>query len=153
MRFVGLAIMISLMCVSVADAAQRRSASNTKRTLVASKSKVKPKLAATARVFTIAGEAFSEAEILDARAQPDIDGKATIMITFDDNGRVKLARLSGANKSKPLPFVLDGNTLMAPVVTDPIIDGVAQISGTFTITEAEVIAKKISGKPPLPDSL
>ena len=75
------------------------------------------------------------------------------MITFDDNGRIKLARLSGANKSKPLPFVLDGQTLMAPVVTDPILDGVAQITGMFTITEAEVIAKKISGKPPLPDSL
>lgn len=151
MRFVGLAIMFSLMCGSVADAAQRRSASNAKRALVAAKAKAKP--APAKRVFTIAGEPFTEAEILDARAQPDIGGKATIMITFDDNGRVKLARLSGANKSKPMPFVLDGTTLMAPVVTDPIIDGVAQITGTFTITEAEIIAKKISGKPPLPDSL
>jgi preprotein translocase subunit SecD len=149
MRLVGAAIIICMMCASVADAAQRRSSANTKRTLIAAK--VKP--AKAARVFTIAGEPFSEAEIVDARAQPDISGKATIMITFDDNGRIKLARLSGANKAKPLPFVLDGQTLMAPIVTDPIIDGVAQITGMFTITEAEVIAKKISGKPPLPDSL
>lgn len=151
MRLVGATIIISLMCGSVADAAQRRSAANAKRTLIAAKAKAKP--AKIARVFTIAGEAFGEAEIVDARAQPDLAGKATIMITFDDNGRIKLARLSGANKSKPLPFVLDGQTLMAPVVTDPILDGVAQITGMFTITEAEVIAKKISGKPPLPDSL
>ena len=149
MRLVGAAIMVSLMCGSVADAAQRHG--NAKRMLAATKAKAKP--VKIARVFTIAGEAFGEAEIVDARAQPDLAGKATIMITFDDNGRIKLARLSGANKSKPLPFVLDGQTLMAPVVTDPIIDGVAQITGMFTITEAEVIAKKISGKPPLPDSL
>ena len=147
MRLVGAAIIISIMCASVADAAQRRASA--KRTLIAAKAKP----AQTARVFTIAGEAFSEAEIIDARAQPDISGKATIMITFDDNGRIKLARLSGANKAKPMPFVLDGQTLMAPVVIDPIIDGVAQITGMFTITEAEVIAKKISGKAPLPDSL
>ncbi len=151
MRLIGVMLVIALLGGSVADAAQRRASSGAKRTVTAAKAK--SKLAPAPRIFTIAGEAFSEAEILDARAQPDISGKATIMITFDDAGRVKLARLSGANKSKPLPFVLDGRTLMAPVVTDPIIDGVAQISGMFTITEAEVLAKKISGKPPLPDSL
>lgn len=151
MRLIGVMLMIALLGGSVAEAAQQRGAYATKRTLVATKAKAK--LPKAPRVFTIAGEAFGEAEILDARAQPDISGKATIMITFDDAGRVKLARISGANKSKPLPFVLDGQTLMAPVVTDPIIDGVAQITGMFTITEAEVIAKKISGKPPLPDSL
>jgi preprotein translocase subunit SecD len=149
MRLVGAGMIICMMCASVTDAAQRRSSANAKRTLIAAKAKP----AKVARVFTIAGEPFSEAEIVDARAQPDISGKATIMITFDDNGRIKLARLSGANKAKPMPFVLDGQTLMAPVVTDPIIDGVAQITGMFTLTEAEVIAKKISGKPPLPDSL
>jgi preprotein translocase subunit SecD len=151
MRLIGVMLMIALLGGSVAEAAQRHGTSAAKRTLVATKAKAK--LPKTPRVFTIAGEAFGEAEILDARAQPDVSGKATIMITFDDAGRVKLARISGANKSKPLPFVLDGQTLMAPVVTDPIIDGVAQITGMFTITEAEVIAKKISGKPPLPDSL
>jgi preprotein translocase subunit SecD len=150
MRLVGLAIMISLMCGSVADAAQRRGSANARRTLAAVKVKVAP---VAPRVFTIAGEAFSESEILDARAQPDISGKATIMITFDDNGRIKLARLSSANKSKPLPFVLDGKVLMAPIVTDPILDGVAQITGMFTLIEAEMIAKRISGKTPLPDSL
>jgi preprotein translocase subunit SecD len=151
MRLVALAIMISLICGSAADAAQRRNASSAKRVFVAAKGKVKTVPAA--RVFTIAGEAFSETEILDARAQPDLSGQAAIMITFDDSGSVKLARLSSANKSKPLPFVLDGKVLMAPIVTDPIIDGIAQITGSFTLTEAEMIAKRISGKPPLPDSL
>jgi preprotein translocase subunit SecD len=149
MRLIGLAIMISLMCGSVADAAQRSSNGKARRTLGAAKSKVMP----LARTFSIGGEAFSEAEIVDARAQPDPLGKAAIMITFDDNGRIKLARLSSANKSKPLPFMLDGKVLMAPIVTDPILDGVAQITGMFTLTEAEILAKRISGKPPLPDSL
>ena len=147
MRLVWL-IIISLMFTSVADAAQRRGKPKGLRT-AAMKSKAVP----VPRVFTIGGEAFSEGEIIDARAQPDVTGKAAIMITFDDKGRAKLTKLSSDNKAKPLPFVLDGKTLMAPVVTDPIIDGVAQITGTFSITEAEMIAKKISGKPPLPDSL
>jgi hypothetical protein len=79
--------------------------------------------------------------------------KPLVRQRFDDNGRIKLARLSSANKSKPLPFMLDGKVLMAPIVTDPILDGVAQITGMFTLTEAEILAKRISGKPPLPDSL
>ena len=149
MRFVGWAIIISLGCATAVEAAQRGTAGRAKRTAIAAKAKAKP----AARLFTIAGEPFSEAEILDARAQPEISGKAAIMITFDDAGRVKLARLSAANKSKPLPFVLDGQVLMAPILVDPIIDGVAQISGMFTITEAEALAKRISGKPPLPESL
>jgi preprotein translocase subunit SecD len=150
MRLVGVALMIAMLSGSVADAAQRRNSASVRRILMAAKVKVAP---VAPRVFTIAGEGFSESDILDARAQPDISGKATIMITFDDNGRIKLARLSSANKLKPLPFVLDGKILMAPIVTDPIIDGIAQISGMFTITEAEMIAKRISGKAPLPDSL
>lgn len=150
MRLVGTAIVISVMCASMADAAQRRGGANARQTLAAVKVKPAP---VAPRAFTIAGEAFSEAEIIDARAQPDLAGKATIMITFDDSGRIKLARLSSENKFKPLPFVLDGKVLMAPVVTDPILDGIAQITGMFTITEAEMIAKRISGKAPLPDSL
>ena len=149
MRLIGLAFITCLMLGSTADAAQRRSAGKTRVNLAAAKGKV----AQAARSFMIAGEPFSEAEILDARAQPDLSGKAAIMVTFDDNGRIKLARLTGANKSQPVPFVLDGKILMAPVIVDPIIDGVVQISGMFSITEAEGIAKKISGKPPLPDSL
>ena len=148
MRLVWL-IIISLMFTSVADAAQRRGKPKGLRTVATMKNKAVP----VPRVFTIGGEAFSEGEIIDARAQPDVTGKAAIMITFDDKGRAKLTKLSSDNKARPLPFVLDGKTLMAPVVTDPIIDGVAQITGTFSITEAEMIAKKISGKPPLPDSL
>lgn len=148
MRLISLVLIIAMFGGSAAESAQRRG-KTAKRSAVIAKAKPAP----AKRIFTIAGEAFSEAEIVDARAQPDISGKATIMITFDDAGRVKLAKLSGENKSKPLPFVLDGRTLMAPTLTDPIIDGVAQISGAFTITEAEALAKKISGKPPLPDSL
>lgn len=145
MRLVGLISIVCLLGAVPADAAKPRAQTAGKRTAA----KAKP----AARVFTIAGESFSEAEIVDARAQPDLSGKAAIMITFDDNGRVKLARISGANKSKPLPFVLDGRVLMAPVLADPIIDGVAQIIGMFTIAEAEALAKRISGKPPLPESL
>lgn len=148
MRLVGLIAIVCMLGALPAEAAKPKLQSKGKRSAAAA-AKAKP----AARVFTIAGESFSESEILDARAQPDLTGKAAIMITFDDNGRIKLARISGAFKSKPLPFVLDGRVLMAPILTDPIIDGVAQITGMFTIAEAEALAKLISGKPPLPESL
>ena len=148
MRWVWL-IIISLMFGSVAEAGQRRGASKGLRTVAMAKNKAMPAL----RVFTIGGEPFGETEIVDARALPDVTGKVTIMLTFDEKGRVKLARLSSENKSKPLAFVLDSRLLMAPVVTMPIVDGIAQITGMFSLAEAEMIAKKISGKPPLPDSL
>ena len=109
--------------------------------------------AADARSFTIGGEAFSEAEIVDARGQPELGGKAAIRITFSPAGAARLAALSHAYDGKALPILLDGERLAEPVVQGGIDDGVAQISGGFTLAEADALALRISGKPPLPESL
>jgi hypothetical protein len=43
--------------------------------------------------------------------------------------------------------------LSEPVLIDAITGGVFEISGNMTVPEAIVLAKRISGKDPLPDSL
>jgi hypothetical protein len=108
---------------------------------------------ALARVFTIGGEMFAEPEIIDARSQPDLAGTAAIMITFSPEGAKRLAILSHDHIGKPLPIRLDGKLLAEPVVMEDIAGGVAQISGNFTVAEADALAFTISGKAPLADSL
>ena len=109
--------------------------------------------ASAPRAFTIGGSPFTQAEIVDARAQPDLDGKAAILITFSPAGATRLATLSRGLIGKAMRIELDGRLLAEPVVRDEIKDGVAQISGNFTVPEADALALAIAGKPPLSDSL
>ncbi len=109
--------------------------------------------AAAPRLFTIGGVPFSEAEIIDARAQPDTSGMAAVMITFSPEGAKKLAALSKASTGKAIKIELDGKMLSEPMVVGEIADGTAQISGNFSVRDADALALAISGKPPLGDSL
>lgn len=67
-------------------------------------------------------------------------GQSMVMVTFDAAGASKFAQLSGANVGKPLAIVLDGKVLSAPVINEPITGGQAQISGGFTVEEANQLA-------------
>jgi preprotein translocase subunit SecD len=108
---------------------------------------------AFARTFTIGGEAFSETEILDARAQPDMSGMASVLVSFDTIAAKRIAKMTQDRVGKPLRVELDGRLLVEPVVRAPITDGQVMISGTFSVVAAVQLAKQISGKDPLPDSL
>lgn len=111
-----------------------------------------PALAATPG-FTIAGQPFAQSEVMDARAMPDMDGAASIMLTFTPAAGKRLLAITTAGMGKPLPIALDGKTLVEPLVESPIDGGVMEVSGHFPLSEAEALAKRISGKDPLPDSL
>ncbi len=123
------------------------------RALIASLLLVAVPAAAAPAAFTIAGEPFAQADILDARAMPDVDGTAGIMLTFTPPAGQRLLALTAARLGKPLPIALDGKTLVEPTVDVPIDGGVIEIGGHFPLAEAEALAKRISGKDPLPDSL
>lgn len=102
-----------------------------------------------AGAFTIAGETFTPDEILDARAMPDIGGTASITITLAPEAAGRLAAITRAREEKPAMVVLDGEALGNPEA--PIVDGVLTIAGDFDVGEAEALAKRISGKDPLPE--
>ncbi|SNS82789.1 hypothetical protein SAMN06295912_11831 [Sphingomonas laterariae] len=108
-------------------------------------------MAQAAGGFAIGGQAFQQAEILDARAMPELDGTASIMLTLDPAAAKRLEAITRAHLQKPVEVTLDGATIAAPVVAEPITEGVLTIAGTFTLAQAEAMAKRISGKDPLPE--
>ncbi len=105
------------------------------------------------RSFAIGGIAFSESEIPDARAQPDLDGHASILVSFDESGSAKLIRLTRAFVGRKIVVTLNGNVLIEATVQEPIENGQFLLSGGFSLAEAERIARLISGKEPLSESL
>jgi preprotein translocase subunit SecD len=105
------------------------------------------------RVFLIGAEAFVENDIIDARAQPGIDGIVSVLVTLEPAASVRFGVITRAYIGKTLPISLNGKTLTEPVVQEAIMGGAFEISGRLTLQEAERLALQISGKPPLRDSL
>ncbi|MBK8630433.1 MAG: hypothetical protein IPN84_09565 [Sphingomonadales bacterium] len=98
-------------------------------------------------------ENFTPADIIDARAQPDLDGHVSVLVTLEEPASARLAALTRDHVGKPVPLIYQGREIVAPVIHEPITGGSFQLSGNFTMEEAKQIALDISGKPPLADSL
>jgi preprotein translocase subunit SecD len=109
--------------------------------------------AAPADTLTIGGVAFPQSDFLDARAIFDETGMPVIYVTLSPSGRAKLAKITQANVGKELPLLIGSRVLTKPVVREPILGGTLQISGMASVEEAKALAKAISGKDPLPESL
>ncbi len=113
-----------------------------------------PALGETKRNFTIGGQPFSTDEIVDARALPEIDGTPQIMITFSEDGAKRLAAITRDMTGKTMTIALDGKAILETIAREPLEGGVVNIVGLKrTLDEAAAMAKLISGKDPLPDSL
>jgi preprotein translocase subunit SecD len=109
--------------------------------------------AAPADSLTIGGIAFPQSDFLDARAIFNETGGPVVLATFTPAGAQKLAQITKANVGKPLPLAIGARVLMKPIVREPILGGTIQISGIASVEEARALAKIISGKEPLPESL
>ena len=103
--------------------------------------------------LTIAGEAFAASEVADARAMPDMNKQVGLMISLTPAGAKRLETITGALVGKPMLVALDGKTLVAEMTRKPNMSGVIDIPGKWTLDEAEAVARRISGKDPLPDDL
>lgn len=77
----------------------------------------------------------------DAQARVLQGGEgAEVLLDFDKEGAKLFAEATSANVNKPLLIVLDGEPISTPVVSEPITDGSARISGNFTAKEAQDLA-------------
>jgi preprotein translocase subunit SecD len=65
---------------------------------------------------------------------------AQVSVTFDGAGSAQFERLTAENVKKRLAIVLDRSVYSAPVIQERIAGGRAQISGTFTMDEANDLA-------------
>jgi preprotein translocase subunit SecD len=63
-----------------------------------------------------------------------------VVISFNNEGGQKFARMTQANVGKPFAIILDGQVLSAPVINEPILGGTSQISGNFTVESANQLA-------------
>lgn len=63
-----------------------------------------------------------------------------VLITFDKPGARLFSKVTGENVGKRLAIVLDKNVYSAPVIQEKIPGGRAQITGSFTDTEAKDLA-------------
>ncbi len=92
------------------------------------------------------------AAVVDARANYSEQGAtAKVSMTMNSDGMSEWAQLTGANVGKCVAIVLDGYVYSAPVVNQKIEGGNSEISGDFTIQEAEDLANILkSGKVPAP---
>jgi preprotein translocase subunit SecD len=72
-------------------------------------------------------------------AQPGFDQRTSepiVSFKFNTNGARRFAQATEANVHKPFAIVLDNEVISAPVIREPIRGGSGQISGGFTVEQA-----------------
>ena len=98
------------------------------------------------------GAAKLEGEhVASARQTYDEKGRPAISMDMDATGTRIWAKMTGDNVGKPIAIVLDNFVYSAPNVIGAIPSGNSQISGNFTVQEAQDLADILqSGKLPAP---
>jgi len=81
-------------------------------------------------------------------------GAVQVSIKFDSEGKDLFGKLTTANVGKQIAIFLDGEPISAPRVNEPILDGNAVITGSFTIAEARTLSQRLNaGALPVPVNL
>ncbi|MGI4824338.1 MAG: protein translocase subunit SecDF [Janthinobacterium lividum] len=89
--------------------------------------------------------------VSDARMDYDQTGRPEVSMSMNPSGARKWGKMTGANIGKQVAVVLDDVVYSDPVVQSEITGGNTQISGNFTIEEAQDLAQVLkAGKLPAP---
>ena len=78
--------------------------------------------------------------LVNAQYAPDQNGQSAVSFRFNTTGAKKFCNLSRENTGKLFAIVLDHEVISAPVIREPICGGQGQISGGFSIKEANDLA-------------
>lgn len=85
------------------------------------------------------GQFFQRADVeFDQLYQPHVS------ITFSPEGAKKFEDLTAKNINKPIAIFVGGNLISAPNVNEKIVGGKAVITGSFTVKEAEELARDLN---------
>ena len=77
---------------------------------------------------------------IDATISSDrYTGKPVALIQLNDNGKATLARLTTQAKGKRLSVTLNGETVAEPLVLEPILGGVFEISGLDKVVLEQIV--------------
>ncbi|MGN0189408.1 MAG: protein translocase subunit SecD, partial [Candidatus Cryptobacteroides sp.] len=93
--------------------------------------------------------------VTDARVQyGNTGGNPEVSMSMNGEGASAWARMTGDNIGRQIAIVLDGMIYSYPVVNSKIEGGSSQITGNFTLEEAEDLANVLkSGKLPAPATI
>jgi SecD/SecF fusion protein len=80
----------------------------------------------------VAGE-----DLVDAKAGFDQNNQPDVNFRFNLNGGQKFGRVTSENVGRPFAIVLDGKVISAPRILGPITGGSGQITGNFSVEEAD----------------
>jgi len=81
-------------------------------------------------------------------------GKPSVSIEFSEEGSKKFEEITGRNIGKSVVIILDNDIVSSPQVNEKIIGGKAQISGSFTVEEANKLEVQLNaGALPVPIKL
>jgi preprotein translocase subunit SecD len=85
-------------------------------------------------------------------AAPGFDERTrepVVTFRFDATGARRFAQVTQENIGRPFAVVLDNEVVAAPIIREPILKGSGQVSGSFTLEEANTLAVLLSrGVPP-----
>lgn len=102
----------------------------------------------------LTGSDLKNAQVVFTQAQTGAAGTPQVQLQFNDAGAQKFKELTTQNIGKPIAIYLDGMPISAPIVQTPITDGVAVISGNFTVEIAKQLAIQLNaGALPVPMEL
>ena len=76
-------------------------------------------------------------------AQPGFDSRTNepiVSFRFDASGAKRFGRATQENVGRPFAIILDNEVISTPVIREPILGGSGQISGGFTVEEANDLA-------------
>jgi len=80
------------------------------------------------------------ADLTDARASFDQNGRPDIEFTLNSNGAQKFGRVTQENLGRPFAIVLDNTVMSAPTIQSAILGGRGQITGNFSVEQAKNLA-------------
>jgi preprotein translocase subunit SecD len=71
-------------------------------------------------------------------------GEAVVSYKMSKASRMVFGRFTQENVGRKIELRVDGKTVTAPVIREPILGGVGQLSGHFTPQQARDIADRLS---------
>lgn len=112
---------------------------------------------ATQAFFTatgLTGRNVTGAQVQFLQGQGHVGSSPLVVVDFDKEGNELFAQLTRENIGQRIGIFLDGYLISSPVVREEISGGTAQISGNFTLEEAQSLTRDLNfGALPMPIEL
>ena len=84
-----------------------------------------------------------EVKVAETRADKQTN-QAIIFVKLTEDSKRLIAEMTQKNIGRSTEFRVDGRVVMKPVIREPILGGVFEISGRFDMKEAKDIAQRLS---------